>query len=79
MCTQCHGFENVVGARVTKEPWGDIVDDIGLCGAVGTEDEIDQVVNYLAGHFGKSDARKVDVIRQPPPSWGGAVYFHPHR
>jgi competence ComEA-like helix-hairpin-helix protein len=60
MCTPCHGLENVVRARMTKERWGGIVDDMVSRGASGTDDEIDQVINYLAANFSKSTA-KVNV------------------
>jgi len=61
MCTPCHGLENVVTARMTKERWGGIVDDMVSRGAEGTDDEIDQVINYLAANFSKSDAKKVNI------------------
>jgi competence protein ComEA len=61
MCTGCHGLENVVRARLTKERWGFIVDDMVSRGATGTDDEIDQVINYLAANFGKSDAKKINI------------------
>jgi competence ComEA-like helix-hairpin-helix protein len=62
MCTPCHGLENVVRARMTKERWGGIVDDMVSRGASGTDDEIDQVINYLAANFSKSTA-KVNINR----------------
>jgi competence protein ComEA len=61
MCTPCHGLENVVRARMTKERWGSIVDDMVSRGASGTDEEIDQVINYLAANFSKSDAKKVNI------------------
>jgi competence protein ComEA len=61
MCTPCHGLENVVRARMTKDRWGNIVDDMVSRGATGTDEEIDQVINYLAANFSKSDAKKVNI------------------
>ncbi|MDE3198319.1 MAG: helix-hairpin-helix domain-containing protein [Acidobacteriota bacterium] len=52
MCTPCHGLENVVRARMTKERWGSVVDDMISRGAQGSDDEIDQVIGYLAANFG---------------------------
>jgi competence ComEA-like helix-hairpin-helix protein len=52
MCTPCHGLENVVKARLTKDRWGKEVDDMVARGATGTDDEIEQVINYLATNFG---------------------------
>jgi competence ComEA-like helix-hairpin-helix protein len=61
MCTPCHGLENVVTARMSKDRWGNIVDDMVSRGATGTDEDIDQVINYLAANFGKSAAKKVNI------------------
>src|SRR4051794_40675030 len=61
MCTACHGLENVVRARMTKERWNGVVDDMISRGAVGTDDEFDQVINYLAANFGRPAAQNVNV------------------
>jgi competence ComEA-like helix-hairpin-helix protein len=61
MCTPCHGLDNVVRARNTKERWGTVVDDMLSRGAVGTDDEIDRVIDYLAANFGRAPAQKVNV------------------
>jgi competence protein ComEA len=62
MCTSCHALENVVRARMTKERWGTVVDDMVSRGAQGSDDEIEQVINYLAANFGRSAAvKKVNV------------------
>jgi hypothetical protein len=53
VCTPCHGLENVVRARMTKERWGSVVDDMVSRGATATDSEIDQIVNYLAANFSK--------------------------
>src|SRR5579863_8387870 len=61
MCTPCHGLENVVRARMTKERWGSVVDDMVSRGAQGSDDEIEQVINYLAANFSRSAAKKVNI------------------
>ena len=53
VCTPCHGLENVVRARMTKERWSAVVDDMVSRGAKATDAEIDQIVDYLAANFGK--------------------------
>lgn len=53
VCTPCHGLENVVRARMSKERWGAVVDDMVSRGAKATDAEIDQIVDYLAANFGK--------------------------
>src|SRR6266404_3849505 len=52
MCKSCHGLENVVRAKRTKEKWSEVVDDMVSRGAKGTDDEFDQVIDYLSAHFG---------------------------
>jgi competence protein ComEA len=61
MCTPCHGLENVIRARMTKERWGKVVDDMVSRGAEGTDDEVDQVIAYLAASFPKSAAKTVNI------------------
>jgi len=53
VCGNCHGLENVVRARMTKERWGMIVDDMVSRGATATDAEVDQIVDYLAANFSK--------------------------
>ncbi|MGC2401128.1 MAG: PQQ-dependent dehydrogenase, methanol/ethanol family [Acidobacteriaceae bacterium] len=53
MCTTCHGLNVVTGQRMTKQGWADQVDDMVSRGAVGTDAEIKQVVEYLSRNFGK--------------------------
>lgn len=59
MCLPCHGLENVVKARLTKDRWAKEVDDMVARGATGTDDEIDQVISYLATNFGPGAATEI--------------------
>jgi competence protein ComEA len=61
MCTPCHGLDSVVRARMTKDRWSKVVDEMVSRGAIGTDDEVDQVVDYLAAHFGPANIKKVNV------------------
>jgi hypothetical protein len=58
VCTPCHGLENVVRARMTKERWGQVVDDMISRGATATDTEADQIVDYLAANFGPAKAKE---------------------
>jgi competence protein ComEA len=65
-CTKCHGTEGITRSRLTKERWGEVVDDMVSRGASATDTEIDQIIDYLAANFGKSGndaaaASKVNV------------------
>jgi competence protein ComEA len=61
MCKPCHGLENVVREKRTKDRWADIVDDMVSRGAQGTDAEIDQVIDYLTANFGANAARTINV------------------
>jgi competence protein ComEA len=61
MCKSCHGLENVVRAKRTKDKWTEIVDDMISRGATGSESEIDEVIDYLSAHFGAPAAARVNV------------------
>jgi len=61
MCSQCHGLDSVVGARMTKDGWAAVVDDMVSRGANGSPEDIDRVIGYLAANFGKSAAKKVNI------------------
>jgi competence protein ComEA len=63
MCTPCHTLSNVVKARMTKERWAAVVDDMVARGAEGTDDEIGRVIDYLAANFA---AKRVNVNRASP-------------
>ena len=52
VCTTCHGLENVVRSRMTKEKWAGVVDNMASRGAQGTDDDFDRIINYLAVNFG---------------------------
>ncbi len=55
-CTKCHGLEGITRTTMTKERWASIVDDMVSRGASGTDQEIDQIIDYLAANFGKVPA-----------------------
>ena len=53
MCSNCHAMARVTKARFSKKFWSSVVDDMVSRGAEGTEEEAEQVINYLSRHFGK--------------------------
>lgn len=67
MCTPCHTLDNVVRARMTKDRWSKVVDEMVARGATGTDDEIDEVVEYLAAHFGPETVKKVNINKAGAP------------
>ena len=67
MCKGCHGLENIVRSRRTRDKWSDIVDDMLARGAKGTDSEADEAVEYLATHFGPDAVQKVNVNKAGAP------------
>ena len=54
VCNACHAPEIVVGRHESRDRWDGIVSTMIEKGAVGTDDEFNQIVEYLAANFGKN-------------------------
>ncbi|HXA66909.1 MAG TPA: helix-hairpin-helix domain-containing protein [Bryobacteraceae bacterium] len=54
VCGACHSAENVAGMAKTREEWGAVVGEMAADGAQGTEDEFNEIVDYLATYFPKT-------------------------
>lgn len=62
VCGACHAAEFVIGRQESREAWGAIVQDMIERGAVGTDEEFFDVVDYLATNFSKtSPPLKINV------------------
>ncbi len=59
VCGACHSAENVAGMAKTREEWGALVGEMAADGAQATEDEFNEIVDYLATAFPK--APKINV------------------
>jgi glucose dehydrogenase/cytochrome c5 len=51
-CTQCHDMTNITTAHMDKAGWSATVSDMVGRGAMLSDAEIHQVVDYLASHYG---------------------------
>lgn len=56
MCTRCHGLNVITGQRMNHNEWSDEVQDMISRGAVGTPEDVNQVVAYLTANFGRGQA-----------------------
>jgi hypothetical protein len=63
ICVSCHEQDVVTKPRLTKPEWTRVVYDMVALGAVGTEKELDIVIEYLAKHFGKNSPEKKSTSR----------------
>jgi hypothetical protein len=58
VCAGCHPAEDAVkGPRRSRQGWQQIVDDMVVRGAEGSDDDLKLVVEYLTEHFGPSSGR----------------------
>src|SRR5580658_9424128 len=74
MCRGCHGLDNVVRARRTRDKWAEVVDDMVSRGAKGTDAEADEVIEYLSAHFGPGSATaKVNVNKATASDLTGSL------
>jgi mono/diheme cytochrome c family protein len=77
-CLNCHSAHPIVIKRASADDWADEVDKMEARGAVLSDDETDQVVQYLATHFGPDNAKNEGsgskagadqpTTAQPPPT-----------
>jgi competence protein ComEA len=65
VCGSCHGVDMVTSNEHTASEWNDVVNDMITRGAKGTDEELGQVVDYLARHFPKSASKKINVNTLP--------------
>jgi competence ComEA-like helix-hairpin-helix protein len=61
ICGDCHAVDVLIGVGKGREGWAATVDDMVAKGATGSDEELQQIVDYLARNFGKSTAGKVNI------------------
>ena len=52
VCGSCHGADKVIGEQRDRDGWGYTVHVMSQMGAPASEEELDQIVNYLVKYFG---------------------------
>jgi len=60
LCSSCHGPEIVLGKRLTRDGWSQIVLNMVQRGAQGTDDEFADIVDYLTNTV-SVEAAKINV------------------
>jgi len=51
VCSNCHGPESVLGHLKTHDEWSKTLDEMATNGAVGSDDEWNQILAYLDKHY----------------------------
>ena len=54
ICSLCHEWERVKEQHLSRDQWAGVIKGMIFEGAPVTEEEFDQIVNYLARHYGKT-------------------------
>jgi mono/diheme cytochrome c family protein len=54
ICSGCHAAEIVIGKQLDRDGWEQVVSSMVDKGATGTDDEFNQIIDYLATNFPKS-------------------------
>jgi competence protein ComEA len=57
LCSGCHAAEIVIGRHETRNGWEQIVGKMVANGANGTDDEFNEVIDYLVAHFAKKSEK----------------------
>ena len=54
ICSLCHEWERVKAQHLSKDQWAGVIKGMIFEGAPVTDEEFDQIVNYLARNYGKT-------------------------
>jgi competence protein ComEA len=77
-CSDCHGVEAVVGSLRTRQEWSDVIDQMAQNGAQASDQEYDEILEYLVRHFSpipvnKATAKALEAALDVPAGIAEAV------
>ena len=61
VCSECHGAESAVGHLKTRQEWSKTLDEMAAQGAQGTDEEWNQILEYLDKNFSLIFVNKADA------------------
>lgn len=78
VCADCHGPESVLGQLKTREEWSKTLDEMAANGAVGSDEEWNQILDYLTKHFSlilvnRATAKELESAMDVPPEVAEAI------
>jgi len=78
VCHDCHGPESVLGQLKTREEWSKTLDEMAANGATGTDEEWNNILEYLAKHYSlifvnKAPAKDLESTLDVPPAVAEAI------
>ena len=53
LCLKCHGPENFMNKKYTKDQWDEVIYSMQVRGLTGTDEEFEIVAKYCAKYLGK--------------------------
>jgi competence protein ComEA len=78
VCGSCHGPDSVLGTLRTRQEWSDVIDQMGQMGAQASDQEFDQILDYLVRNFSpipinKATAKVLETTLDVPASIAEAI------
>jgi hypothetical protein len=61
ICSQCHEAQKAASIKLSRPGWSEEIDKMKSLGAVGTDEEFQSVLEYLATHFQGDLDRPLDL------------------
>jgi competence protein ComEA len=61
VCGACHAPEIVLDLKKSRDGWSATIDDMVDKGASGTDQQMQDILDYLSKNFSKSTAAKIDI------------------
>ena len=58
VCSTCHDAQRILSNRRTKDQWSEVIDKMIERGAQGTDDDFNEVMEYLISHYGRINVNK---------------------
>ena len=69
-CTQCHGIDVIVGQPRSRDDWTDVVSRMVGNGAQLTDEDYNQVIQYLATNLGPNSQNAPAQAQSTPAAPG---------
>jgi hypothetical protein len=64
LCSSCHDIGIVTAVNATEAGWRSIVNRMLELGATASEDEVEEIVEYLAKAFPRKDVRAAEPAKK---------------
>jgi competence protein ComEA len=78
VCGNCHGAETVIQTLRTRQEWSDVIDQMARFGAEASDQEFEQILEYLTRHFSpirvnKATAKELEATLDVPAAVAEAI------